>query len=186
MEGMRERRWTGAAAIVAAAVLGLAIWQHFIPTQFVSVLGVNPAATAEVQAALHLHVPRLSSAVFASGLRILLVVAFAAYGLLLWCTFLRPPAPDARRLARIALAFPFVVALVMPADLSTDVYTYIGYARMAVVHGLNPHVDPASELVRLGDPTAPFIHWKTASPYGPLSTLMTMAAVAVAPGGSIL
>ena len=74
----------------------------------------------------------------------------------------------------------------MPADLSTDVYTYVGYARMAVVHGLNPHVDPASELVRLADPTAPFIHWRAPSPYGPLSTLMTMAAVAVAPGRSIL
>ncbi len=183
---MRERRWTGAAAIVAAAVLGFAFWQHLIPGQFVSVLGVNPAATAEVHAALHLHVQPVSPAAFAFGLRALLVVAFTAYGLLLWFTFRDPPAGDARRLARVALAFPFVIALVMPADLSTDVYTYVGYARMAVVHGLNPHVDPASELVRLGDPTAPFIHWRAPSPYGPLSTLMTMAAVAVAPGGSIL
>jgi hypothetical protein len=183
---MHERRWTGAAAIVAAAMLGFALWQHVMPPQFVSTLGLNPGATAELHAALHLWPPAVSLKAFTAVFRALLVVAFAGYGLLLWFTFRSPPADGPRRLARAALAFPVVVALLMPADLSADVYTYVGYARMAVVHGLNPHVDRASELLRLGDPTAPFIHWKTPSPYGPLASLMTMAAVAVAPAGSLL
>jgi hypothetical protein len=114
------------------------------------------------------------------------VVAFTTYALLLWFTFRNPPGVGARPIGRAAMAFPFVVALIMPADLSADVYTYIGYGRLAVVHGLNPHVAPAADLVRLGDPTAPFIQWKTPSPYGPLATLMMMAAVVAAPAGSLL
>jgi len=180
------RLWTAAAAIVATAVLGLALWQHVMPSQFVSLFGLNPAATAELHAALGVHPAAVSAAAFAAVFRGLVVVAFTGYALLLWLTFRSPPGAVARPIARAAMAFPFVVALIMPAALSADVYTYIGYGRMAVVHGLNPHVDPAGDLIRLGDPTAPFIDWKTPSPYGPLATLMMMAAVVAAPAGSLL
>jgi hypothetical protein len=183
---MPERRWTSAAAIVAAAVLGFALWQHAMPATFVSQLGLNHAATAEVHAALGVRAPVVGLAAYTAVFRALLVVAFAAYGLLLATALRSPPAPGRRAITRLALALPIAVALLMPADLSTDVYAYVGYGRLAVIHGLNPHVTPSSELVRLGDPTAPFIHWTTPSPYGPLATLLSMAAVAVAPSGSLL
>jgi alpha-1,6-mannosyltransferase len=62
------------------------------------------------------------------------------------------------------------VFLLAPPLLSTDVFNYLIYARMGVVHHLDPYaVDPA--VVR-HDPVFRFIHWRHAlSAYGPLFTL---------------
>jgi hypothetical protein len=63
-----------------------------------------------------------------------------------------------------------------PLDL-TDVFNYINYARMEVVHGLNPYVTiPALEPHT--DPTFLLSNWHgLLSPYGPLFTLYTLALV---------
>jgi hypothetical protein len=58
----------------------------------------------------------------------------------------------------------------------TDIFNYLNYGRMGIVHGLNPYVhDPV--LVR-GDPAYPYTTWHHLhSPYGPLFTLITYALV---------
>jgi Glycosyltransferase family 87 len=61
-----------------------------------------------------------------------------------------------------------------PILLSTDVFSYIAYARMGVVHGLNPYLHGPSAIV--GDPIYHYVgtDWKlVATAYGPLYTLLS-------------
>jgi Glycosyltransferase family 87 len=59
-----------------------------------------------------------------------------------------------------------------PVLLSHDVYSYVDYARLGAVHGLDPYVHPPSAV--LADPIYPQVEWTEAtSAYGPLFTLLT-------------
>lgn len=69
----------------------------------------------------------------------------------------------------IACVAGFAVA---PVLLSHDVYSYVDYARLGVVHGLDPYVDPP--LAAPHDPAFAAVDWTEAtSAYGPLFTLAT-------------
>jgi alpha-1,6-mannosyltransferase len=80
-----------------------------------------------------------------------------------------------------ALGRRFVWALILlavsafglaPVLLSHDVYSYVDYARLGVVHGLDPYVQPP--LAAPGDPAFAHVTWvETTSAYGPLFTLAT-------------
>jgi alpha-1,6-mannosyltransferase len=60
----------------------------------------------------------------------------------------------------------------LPPLLSHDVYSYVDYARLGMLHGLNPYVHPP--LSAPADPAFPRVDWtETASAYGPLFTLAT-------------
>ncbi len=68
----------------------------------------------------------------------------------------------------------FVVAAfaVAPVLLSHDAYSYVDYARLGVVHGLDPYVHPP--LAAPADPAFAAVEWTEAtSAYGPLFTLAT-------------
>jgi alpha-1,6-mannosyltransferase len=60
----------------------------------------------------------------------------------------------------------------LPPILSHDVYSYVDYARLGVLHGFDPYVrGPAAAP---GDPAFPHVTWQhTASVYGPVFTLAT-------------
>jgi hypothetical protein len=59
-----------------------------------------------------------------------------------------------------------------PVLLSHDVYSYVDYARLGVVHGLDPYVHPP--LAAPADPAFAEVTWTEAtSAYGPLFTLAT-------------
>lgn len=59
-----------------------------------------------------------------------------------------------------------------PVLLSHDVYSYLDYARLGVVHGLDPYVHPPEAVP--GDPVYADVAWTEAtSAYGPLFTLAT-------------
>ena len=59
-----------------------------------------------------------------------------------------------------------------PVLLSHDVYSYLDYARLGVVHGLDPYVHPP--LAAPHDPAFAHVTWPDAtSAYGPLFTLAT-------------
>jgi hypothetical protein len=61
---------------------------------------------------------------------------------------------------------------VAPVLLSHDVYSYLDYARLGVVHGLDPYVHPP--LTAPADPAYAHVTWpETTSAYGPLFTLAT-------------
>jgi Glycosyltransferase family 87 len=74
-------------------------------------------------------------------------------------------------LATIA-ALHLIFALAPPL-LSSDVFNYLGYARLEVVHDVNPYEHPLA--VEPQDPTYRFIGWPfNTSAYGPLFTLATL------------
>ncbi len=71
-----------------------------------------------------------------------------------------------------------VVFLLCPVLYYTDVFNYIGYARMAVAH----HLDPYTQLPLLqpGDPVFAYSNWhRLRSPYGPLFTVALMPLAAL-------
>jgi Glycosyltransferase family 87 len=84
----------------------------------------------------------------------------------------------ARRISsRWAIALTVALQLIVfagPILLSTDVFSYIAYARMGVVHGINPYIHGPISIA--GDPVYHDVgkDWKTvATAYGPLYTLIS-------------
>ena len=77
-----------------------------------------------------------------------------------------------RRLVWAAILVLVAGFAVAPVLLSHDVYSYVDYARLGVVHGLDPYVHPpAAEPF---DPAYARVTWIDAtSAYGPLFTLVT-------------
>jgi hypothetical protein len=69
------------------------------------------------------------------------------------------------------------IFLLAPPLALTDVFNYINYARMEVVHHLNPYTT-IPILEPHNDPSFALSNWhQLLSPYGPLFTLMTFATV---------
>jgi hypothetical protein len=67
-----------------------------------------------------------------------------------------------------------VIVFAGPILISTDVFSYIAYARMGVVHGINPYLHGPMAIA--GDPVYHYVgqDWKTvATAYGPLYTLLS-------------
>jgi hypothetical protein len=76
------------------------------------------------------------------------------------------------------------IFLLAPPLALTDVFNYINYGRMEVVHHLNPYTTiPISEPH--SDPSFALSNWhQLLSPYGPLFTLLTFAVVPLGVAGS--
>lgn len=128
------------------------------------------------------RLPRWIAGVFAgSGVTMtgrtfvaVLAVLCAAYGVALVCR-----RGLSSRIVLGAIVLIHVLALLAPPLLSSDVFSYIAYARMGVVHHLNPYAH--GPIVIAGDPVIAFTNWLTTrSVYGPVFTL---ASYALAPLG---
>ncbi len=77
-----------------------------------------------------------------------------------------------RRVIWTAIVLAVAAFAVAPVLLSHDVYSYVDYARLGVVHGLDPYVHPP--LAAPADPAFGKVDWiETTSAYGPLFTLLT-------------
>ena len=76
------------------------------------------------------------------------------------------------------------IFLIAPPLALTDVFNYINYGRMGVIHHLNPYTTiPISEPH--SDPAFILSNWhQLLSPYGPLFTLVTFAVVPLGVAGS--
>jgi hypothetical protein len=97
----------------------------------------------------------------------LILVMAAAYGAALACA----RHVTARQAAAALVALHAVFLLGPPLTL-TDAFNYLDYARLGVLHGVNPYVDPPSAVPV--DPSYGFATWHSlVSPYGPLFTLAT-------------
>jgi Glycosyltransferase family 87 len=77
-----------------------------------------------------------------------------------------------RRIVWATIAVLVAGFAVVPVLLSHDVYSYVDYARLGVVHGLDPYVQPPAAVP--ADPVYRQVEWTEAtSAYGPLFTLAT-------------
>ena len=76
------------------------------------------------------------------------------------------------------------IFLLSPPLALTDVFNYINYGRMEVVHHLNPYTT-IPVLEPHSDPSFALSNWhQLLSPYGPLFTLLTFAVVPLGVAGS--
>src|ERR1700754_4415622 len=90
----------------------------------------------------------------------------------------------ARRLVWGAILVCVAAFAVAPVLLSHDVYSYVDYARLGVVHGLDPYVHPP--LAAPQDPAFAEVRWTEAtSAYGPLFTLATYSLAWLAVGAAV-
>ena len=108
-----------------------------------------------------------------------LVVAYLAYLLVL----AHAPRLSARWVVG-AIAAVHVVFLLSPPLALTDIFNYINYGRMEVLHNLNPYTTiPVSGPH--SDPSYLLSNWhELLSPYGPLFTLLTFVVVPLGVAGS--
>ena len=75
-----------------------------------------------------------------------------------------------------AIVATHVILVLGPPLVLTDVFNYLDYARMGVLHGLNPYTAVPGDAG--SDPTYHYATWHhLSSPYGPLFTLLTYALV---------
>lgn len=97
---------------------------------------------------------------------------FAAYLLMLSCARALPA-----RWIVVAIVAVHAIFVLSPPLALTDVFNYINYGRMEVVHHLNPYTT-IPILEPHSDPSYALSNWhQLLSPYGPLFTLLTFAVV---------
>ncbi len=91
--------------------------------------------------------------------------------------------------ARFAIALVAVLELIMfagPILLSTDVFSYIAYARMGVVHGINPYAH--GPIAIASDPVFRYVgmDWlRVPTAYGPLYTLLSYPLAVLGVSGAL-
>jgi hypothetical protein len=103
-----------------------------------------------------------------------LLVAVGAYAGLLALARLRSVGRISKRWAIVTIAALHAIVFVGPILISTDVFSYIAYARMGVEHGLNPYLHGPASISH--DPVFQYVghDWRrVATAYGPLYTLIT-------------
>jgi hypothetical protein len=108
-----------------------------------------------------------------------LVLMYVSYLVLLRCAARLP----VRWVIGAILAVHLIFLLAPPLTL-TDIFNYINYGRMEVVHHLNPYTT-IPVLEPHNDPSYLLSNWhQLLSPYGPLFTLLTLAVVPLGVAGS--
>jgi hypothetical protein len=72
-----------------------------------------------------------------------------------------------------AIVLLHLIFVIAPPLLSSDIFNYVGYARLDAVHGLNPYVHPLSAAPT--DPSYIYVGWPlNTTAYGPLFTLASL------------
>ncbi|HXB16166.1 MAG TPA: glycosyltransferase 87 family protein [Solirubrobacteraceae bacterium] len=105
---------------------------------------------------------------------IALLVAVGAYAGVLWLVSRMGEGAMSKRFAIALIAVLHAVLFVGPVLISTDVFSYIAYARMGVEHGLNPYLHGPSAIPH--DEVFRYVghDWRrTPTAYGPLYTLLS-------------
>jgi alpha-1,6-mannosyltransferase len=113
------------------------------------------------------------------GYQMQLLVICACYAVVLACA--RSIGP---RTLWAGIVLAHVAVLLGPPLLSADVFGYLDFARLGVVHGLDPYTHTANAAT--GDAIYSYLGWHDVStPYGPLFTLFTYGLVPLGVAGGI-
>ncbi|HEX4838562.1 MAG TPA: hypothetical protein VFV03_08580 [Solirubrobacteraceae bacterium] len=154
----------GTLIVVAAAdrpsLLSATTTQHFLPHWMAGPLGgLWPSLTRNTQGLRYLFTGSI-------------VVMYASY--LVGLRYV--PRLPARWAIAAVLAAHAIIFLAPPLAL-TDIFNYVNYGRMEIVHHLNPYTTTPI-LEPHNDPSFALSNWhQLLSPYGPLFTLITFAVV---------
>jgi alpha-1,6-mannosyltransferase len=99
-------------------------------------------------------------------------LAFLALAFVSYVAVLSAAAALGRRTIRTAIVIAVLAFALAPPLLSQDVFSYISYARLGALHGLNPYVHAPSAVP--SDAAFAHVGWRhTVSAYGPVFTLGT-------------
>ena len=173
LAGARTVRWTPALATLLALALLAAAAEIVLD----GAAGLSPLIpkSPDISAWLQGSGERLGYRVF---LIALLVSSVAYAGLVLLARRSAEGRPHSiaisKRWAIVLVAALQLIVFAGPILLSTDVFSYIAYARMGVEHWLNPYTHGPAAIA--GDPVFPYVgeDWiHVATAYGPLYTILS-------------
>lgn len=159
--------------VVPASVLGVSGGAAGAPTSYVpSRSGGWPSW---LSGPLHL----LGLGIGSSSFQALTLAMCAGYAVVLLAARVLPGKAIA-----LSIAAAYVLLLVGPPLISQDVFGYLAFARLGVLHSLDPYTHVAAEAPN--DAVFPFIGWPFQhSPYGPLFTLGTYAIAPLGLAGGL-
>jgi len=166
--GVRSERWAPALAGLLALLLLAATAEIVLD----GAVGHSPLVpkSPEIAGWLQGVGERLGFRVFL----IAVLVFTAAYAGLLALARRTETRVLSKRSAIVLIGALHLVVFAGPILLSTDVFSYIAYARMGVEHGLNPYLNGPSSIA--GDPVYTYVghDWRhVATAYGPFYTLLS-------------
>jgi hypothetical protein len=109
-----------------------------------------------------------------------LLALFGAYAYALYSVRMSSASKLSRGVVVVTVVL-MLPPLLDPNLLSSDVYSYIIYGRMAGVYNLNPYITPPDVLS--GDPLLSYVYWRNLlSPYGPVWTTWSALLDRLVPG----
>jgi hypothetical protein len=123
------------------------------------------------------------------GFRVFLIAVLvftAAYAGLLALAYVKGERAISRRWLLGLVGVLHLVIFLGPVLISTDVFSYIAYARMCVEHGVNPYLHGPASIAT--DPIFKYVghDWrKVASAYGPLYTLISYPLAPLGVSGAL-
>jgi hypothetical protein len=123
------------------------------------------------------------------GFRVFLIAVLvftAAYAGLLALAYVKGERAISRRWLLGLIGVLHLVIFLGPVLISTDVFSYIAYARMGVEHGVNPYLHGPASIAT--DPIFKYVghDWrKVASAYGPLYTLISYPLAPLGVSGAL-
>jgi hypothetical protein len=149
----------GGMIVTAFLMAAGAAAKHYGPT-----LHIHHGLPTSIRGPLHGLGLSLSGTEFA----VLFIILGVCYlGVLLFADSVR------FRVGVAAILTLHLVFVVAPPLLSSDIFNYVGYARLDAVHHLNPYVHPLSAAPT--DPSYIYVGWPlNTTAYGPLFTLGTL------------
>jgi hypothetical protein len=156
-----------ALGAVIAATLAIALVASAAPS--VLVPRSSDAFPAWVAGPLHglVAAPSMTQATLQSDVSVLVVAMMLAYLIAILTARALP-----LRVVVIAVVTLHLILLLSPPFQLSDLFNYLGYARLGALHGLNPYSHVFAQTSH--DPVYVFTTWRhLTSPYGPLFTAIS-------------
>jgi hypothetical protein len=164
----RSERWVPALATVCGLLLVA------IAAEIVVDAAAGPSPVVPKSPELVGWLSGLGERLGYRGFLIALLASCGAYGVLAVLARRFGARAISTRWAIVLIAALQLIVFVGPVLLSTDVFSYVAYARMGVEHGLNPYTHGPDAIVH--DPIYRYVghDWdRVATAYGPLYTLLS-------------
>lgn len=172
--------WTWiSVAVLVASLLALTSLQYVMPDTAESPYGLNHQGMRMFQQQFFGHqIPGMDLRTYTLSFRLLLSILWMSYVAAIILA-LRGGMGKAKIVIALMVFMSILLAILWPASLSFDPFTYIAYARIGVIHGQNPYACKPDYLSLVKDPTARFAPWNQRTPWGPVWVLVCMLIVKV-------
>jgi alpha-1,6-mannosyltransferase len=157
-------------ALIANAMLGGMVVAGFLMAagaaakRFGPTLHIHHALPTDLRGPLHALDLSLSGTEFGV---VFILLGLCYLGVLAFADSIRV------RVGLGAIVLLHLIFVIAPPLLSSDIFNYVGYARLEVVHGLNPYIHPLSAAPI--DPSYVYVGWPlNTTAYGPLFTIASL------------